>query len=454
MLSEDISALVSYNGRIGVMWSNQSQDAMYFASHRDGDPDGTWTPNTALKQPEYADDHINLKSLQADDRGQVYAATKTSLNASDAPLTLLLVLDRTGTWQRHTFGRVADDHSRPMVLLDRANDSLFMFASSPCCGGGKVYYKKTSISRPSFQSGLGTLWMQAASGTKINNVASTKQEVNAETDIVAIAGAEGTKNYWHNEIDITQAGPDLTPPETTIDGGPSGTVRSTSATFSFSSNEAGSRFECRIDGGPFTACTVPTTYDGLAEGAHSFEVRAIDGAGNVDSTSAARTWTVDLTVPAEPTKTSIAPEADSYVSELSPSANFGSGLRLNVDDGSGNDEHTYLRFSVSGVSGSVQSAKVRAYAANGTGNGPKVFATTSSWLESSLTWLNRPLPIGAESDDKAAVATGSWVEFDVTPLVSGNGTYSFVLVPTSTDGMDLASKEDTVRRPTLELTTG
>ena len=29
--------------KIGIMWSNQTDSAMYLAYHRDGDPNGTWT---------------------------------------------------------------------------------------------------------------------------------------------------------------------------------------------------------------------------------------------------------------------------------------------------------------------------------------------------------------------------------------------------------------------------
>ena len=89
---------------------------------------------------------------------------------------------------------------------------------------------------------------------------------------------------------------DLATPETTITSGPSGTVTQSSATFAFSSSESGT-FECRLDGAAFAACTSPTAYSGLADGAHSFEVRAIDAAGNLDPTPAARTWTVDVNAP-------------------------------------------------------------------------------------------------------------------------------------------------------------
>jgi hypothetical protein len=90
----------------------------------------------------------------------------------------------------------------------------------------------------------------------------------------------------------TGAPPDNTPPETTIGSGPSGTVSTASASFTFSSSESGSTFECKLDSGTFVACTSPRSYTGLANGSHTFSVRATDAAGNVDATPATRTWKV------------------------------------------------------------------------------------------------------------------------------------------------------------------
>ena len=90
---------------------------------------------------------------------------------------------------------------------------------------------------------------------------------------------------------------DTTAPETAIDSGPSGMINSTSASFGFSSSEAGSTFECSLDGGPFEACVVLKEYANVSEGAHTFEVRATDAAGNTDATPASRSWTVDVTAP-------------------------------------------------------------------------------------------------------------------------------------------------------------
>jgi plastocyanin len=94
--------------------------------------------------------------------------------------------------------------------------------------------------------------------------------------------------------DFTVAAPaDTTAPETTLESGPSGTVGSTAATFGFGSNEPGASFECALDGAAFAACSSPASYAGLADGAHTFAVRAVDAAGNVDASPASASWTVD-----------------------------------------------------------------------------------------------------------------------------------------------------------------
>jgi hypothetical protein len=95
-------------------------------------------------------------------------------------------------------------------------------------------------------------------------------------------------------------GGDTDPPRTTINTAPPTLTSSSDATFAFSADEAGSTFECSLDGGTYAACTTPTAYSGLAAGAHSFSVRAIDAAANADQTPASHTWTIDATVPSKP----------------------------------------------------------------------------------------------------------------------------------------------------------
>lgn len=65
------------------------------------------------------------------------------------------------------------------------------------------------------------------------------------------------------------------------------------ATFTFVSNEAGSKFKCKIDGKRYRACTSPKVYKDLKRGAHKFRVRAIDAAGNPDPTPAVKSFKIN-----------------------------------------------------------------------------------------------------------------------------------------------------------------
>ena len=86
---------------------------------------------------------------------------------------------------------------------------------------------------------------------------------------------------------------DTTAPDTTISSGPNGTVISRSASLGFSATEPAATFECSLDGSTYAPCTSPNQLTGLADGAHTFLVRARDVAGNVDATPPSRTWTVE-----------------------------------------------------------------------------------------------------------------------------------------------------------------
>jgi hypothetical protein len=85
---------------------------------------------------------------------------------------------------------------------------------------------------------------------------------------------------------------DTTPPQTSIDSGPSGSGNGPSASFEFSSTEAGSDFACSIDGGAAQPCVSPQAYSGLADGPHTFSATATDPHGNADPSPATLSWNV------------------------------------------------------------------------------------------------------------------------------------------------------------------
>lgn len=149
-----------------------------------------------------------------------------------------------------------------------------------------------------------------------------------------------------------------------------------------------------------------------------------------------------------------APVADAAVREQYPSTNYGTTPTLLADTSP--REASYLRFVVSGVTSPVRGAKVRLYVLNGSVQGPQLYASAGGWEERTITWNTRPAHSGSALGSPGAVAVGTWVEYDVSALVKGDGQFNFAIIPVSTDGTDFASREatDPARRPRLVLTTG
>jgi hypothetical protein len=79
--------------------------------------------------------------------------------------------------------------------------------------------------------------------------------------------------------------PDTTAPETKIDKSQF-RISTRTATFWFSASEATQGFLCRLDKGDFKPCGSPRTYKRLKPGKHAFRVKAMDVAGNADSSAA------------------------------------------------------------------------------------------------------------------------------------------------------------------------
>ena len=190
---------------------------------------------------------------------------------------------------------------------------------------------------------------------------------------------------------------DTTPPQTTIDSGPSGTVTTGSGTFTFSSTESGSTFECRMDAGTWSACTSPHAVSGLADGSHTFEVRATDVAGNTDPTPATRTWTVvppdtvapDTTIDSGPSGTVTTGSATFTFSSSEPGSTF--ACRMDA----GTWSACTSPHSVSGLTDGSHTFEVRATDASGN--------TDAS--PAQRTWTVS-LPVGDTTPPETTISSG------------------------------------------------
>ncbi|MEO5577369.1 MAG: Ig-like domain-containing protein [Gaiellaceae bacterium] len=131
--------------------------------------------------------------------------------------------------------------------------------------------------------------------------------------------------------------------------------------------------------------------------------------------------------------------ADSYVSAVSPKKVHGSLGYMRVD---GAPRRGYVRFNVSGVTGTVAKAWLRLYSLKSHPTGFEVRGVAdNSWQESTLSYLNAPPASDSVTALSGPFATNSWLSLDVTPLVRGDGTYSFALTSASMSYFTLATRE-------------
>ena len=305
---DDISSVVAYDGKVGVMWSNEFHSAVYFASHVDGAGDRDWSLVRPLQGRQFVDDHLNIKSITSDPAGRVFAAVKSNLNEGafdpTAPLIWVLVLGVDDVWRQPViFSRAKDNHTRPQVVVDRDARRVHVVAAGSVDGtyinSGTahtgIFHKSAPLDAVAFEDGQGEPLIQTSAYAQINNPTSTKQPVTTESGLLVLASDATSKHYFHNFVGSGGGGGPVAP-DTSIVSGPSGAVSSTSASFEFTAT-APSSFECRVDGGAWYACTSPEQLSGLSQGGHAFEVRATDAEGLTDPTPARRTWTVDTVAP-------------------------------------------------------------------------------------------------------------------------------------------------------------
>jgi acid phosphatase type 7 len=162
------------------------------------------------------------------------------------------------------------------------------------------------------------------------------------------------------------------------------------------------------------------------------------------------------TTPASAATSTFRPVADTYVQTDTASTNYGTSTQIVVD----NDpvRRLFLRFTVSGVSGTVSSVKLRLRTISGndgSNNGGTFRAmSNTTWSETGTTWNNQPAIDGATVGTIGSVTADGWYEVDVTSAVLGNGTFSFGATSSSTDGAYYDSRESGTDAPQLVVTTG
>jgi parallel beta-helix repeat protein len=167
---------------------------------------------------------------------------------------------------------------------------------------------------------------------------------------------------------------------------------------------------------------------------YAYEVDAVDAAGN----RSARSSPVQLTTPSEPCTVTLLPIDDSWVDESQPTTNFGARTQLRAD---GSPTVTsYLAFEVP-ANVAVTTATLRIYVNSNHSVGFLVHPVgDSNWTERGITYATAPA-YGEAIAGSGPFAAGTWVEVDLTALVTGSGRVSIALTTPSPTAMSLGSRE-------------
>ena len=171
------------------------------------------------------------------------------------------------------------------------------------------------------------------------------------------------------------------------------------------------------------------------------------------SASATPTATTSATA-TTPAGAVLGPVADSYVSAELPASNFGGAAGLKVDGSP--VLAAYLKFHVQGLTAAPAKATLRVLAQTASSSTTPVNlrpVADTAWEEATLTNANKPVAGFPIIQGPTSWLVDSWLSYDVTTLVKGNGLVSFALETTSGTSKTFASRE-TAYSPQLVLETG
>ena len=243
------------------------------------------------------------------------------------------------------------------------------------------------------------------------------------------------------------------------------TVIQTATISSFTPDIGPPSTEVTITGSHFTG-TTDVQFNGSSVSAFTVsfdtQIRATAPAGAatgpISVTNPAGTGTSgsNFTVTSPPSTLTYNPTADSYIRDAYPTNNYGTTTTLRVRN-TGSFHNIYLKFNVTGIVGTIQSAKLRLFVSDAGPDGGSIYSvsnnylgTINPWLESGINWNNAPSITGAPLSSAGAVTLGQTVELDVSAAISGDGTYSFGIKNNNSDLVYYDSKE-TVNKPQLVI---
>lgn len=177
-------------------------------------------------------------------------------------------------------------------------------------------------------------------------------------------------------------------------------------------------------------------------GSDSFNYTVEDSDGELSNEA---TVNITVTKGVELVTLTYHPTHDTQVRTFAPKETFGDRSTMKVDA----EEFTgYLKFNLTGLIGQVQNIKLRLRVGEGSFDGGDVFVVSNNftdngqpWTEDGLNFRTAPVTTNPPVADLGAVTSDTWVAVDITPVIQGEGVYSFMIDSNSPDLAKYHTKE-------------
>ena len=218
----DIASVVAYGpGHVGIAWTSQLEDSVFFAQHTDGEAPDVWSPAaTLIDGLGVTDERLDVKRYPLADGGSSVAVAVRTVDddvpgGNDlAPLIQLVVRGEDGTWRANLVSQVREKQARAILLVDEDARMFYVALTTPA-RGGVITYKRSPIDVVSFESGPGEPLVASEEDVAIGDLNATKQGLTAETGLVVIAADEDTGRYLHGVVDLGGGPPSADPADPT-----------------------------------------------------------------------------------------------------------------------------------------------------------------------------------------------------------------------------------------------
>jgi PKD repeat protein len=197
------------------------------------------------------------------------------------------------------------------------------------------------------------------------------------------------------------------------------------------------------DGGTSTARNPSHIY--TSTGTYTVTLTATNAQGSSQETAS-----VVVTTGGGGSQVTVLPAGDTYANTESPAKNYGSYTVLKLHSPTA-EYRPYVQFSVNGLVTAPSSVKLRLYVTDASPAAGSWYRISDGWTEGTLVWNNAPALTGSPVGNAGAAVLNTWVEVDVTAVVTGNGTYSFGASSPSTNTAQFSTKEG-ANAPQLVIT--